>query len=91
MNVTLLKPFDSYSSPSKIVLSLIDGLYNQGHKVVLDNYYISPVLLRTLLHNGTDSFGTVRRRHGLPSGFWDWKPLKSYLNPSPPMVQFCRV
>ena len=41
---------------TKVVLSLIDGLYNQGYRVVLDNLYTSPQLLRTLIENGTDSF-----------------------------------
>ena len=46
-NCLLLKPFNSYINPSKVVLSLLDGLYEKEYKVVLDNYYTSPELLRT--------------------------------------------
>ena len=45
-NVKLPKPFGAYTGPSKVVLSLIDALYNQGYKVILDNLYTSPELLR---------------------------------------------
>ena len=75
-NVKLLKPFGDCAGPSKVTLSLIDGLYDQGYKVVLDNLYTSPEILRALIENGTDSFGTLRRKQGLPSGFWEWKPPK---------------
>ena len=88
-NVKLPKPFGDYTGSSKVVLSLIDSLYNQGYKVVLDNLYTSSELLRMLIENGTDSFGTLRRKQGLPSGFWEWKPPKSYLPSLPPISQFC--
>ena len=88
-NVKLPKPFDDYTGPSKVVLSLIDGLYNQGYKVVLNNLYTSPELLRALIENGTDSFGALRRKQGLPSVFWEWKPPKSYLSSLPPISEFC--
>ena len=89
INVQLLKPFNDYTGPSKVVLSLIDGMYNQGYKVVLDNLYTSPELFRVLLENGTDAFGTLRRKYGLPPDFWDWKPPKLYLTSLPPIVQYC--
>ena len=88
-NVKLPKSFGDYTDPSKVVLFLIDGLYNQGYKVVLDNLSTSPELLRALIENGTDSFGTVRRKQGLPSGFWEWKTPKSYLSSRPPISEFC--
>ena len=70
-NVQLFKPFNDYTGPSRVVLSLIDGMYNQGYKVVLDNLYTSPELFRVFLENGTDVFGTLRRKNGLPLDFWD--------------------
>ena len=88
-DVKLPKPFGDYTGPSKVVLSLIDGLDNQGYTVVLDNLYTSPELLRTLIENGTDSFDTLTRKQGLPSGFWELKPSKSYLPSLPPIYQFC--
>ena len=93
-NAKLPKLFGDYTGPSKVVLSLIDGLYNQGYKVVLDNLYTSPELLRALIENGTDSFGTLRRKQGLPFGFCEWKPPpppppKSYLSSLPPISEFC--
>ena len=42
--VVLPKPFDDYGNPSKVVLSLLHGLYNKGYKVVLENFYNSPEL-----------------------------------------------
>ena len=89
INVHLLKPFSDYTGPSRVVLSLIDGMYNQGYKVVLDNLYTSPELFRVFLENGTDAFGTLRRKYGLPPDFWDWKPPKLYLTSLPPIVQYC--
>ena len=83
------KPFGDYTGPSKVVLPLIDGMYNQGYKVVLDDLYTSPELLRALIENGTDSFATLRRKQGLSSGFWEWKPPKSYLSSLPPISEFC--
>ena len=86
-NCILLKPFDHYGNPSKIVLSLMDGLYGKGYKVVLDNFYTSPELLRTIICNETDSFGTLRHKKGLPTDFRNWKPCKEV--GSAPMRKFC--
>ena len=78
-NCILLKPFDHYGNQSKIVLSLMDGLYGKGYKVVLDNFYTSPELLRTIICNETDLFGTLRHKKGLPTDFRNWKPCKEGL------------
>ena len=86
-SINLPKSFDNYGNPSKVVLSLVDGLYNKGYKVVLDNLYISPELFRALLLNDTDAFGTLREKKGLPSDFWFWKPKKEIGHP--PLTKFC--
>ena len=85
--VALPKPFDEYGNPSKVVLSLLNGLYNKGYKVVLDNLYTSPELLRALVQNETDAFGTLRSKKGLPSDFWKWNPQKGL--DIQPMTKFC--
>ena len=74
--VVLPKPFDEYGNSSKVVLSLLHGLYNKGYKVMLDNLYTSPDLLRALVQNETDGFGILRSKKGLPSDFWKWNPQK---------------
>ena len=61
-SINLPKSFDDYGNTSKVVLSLVGGLYNKGYKVVLDNLSTSPELFRALLLNDTDAFGTLRRR-----------------------------
>ena len=63
------KPFEEYTNYSKVVLSLMDGLYNQGYSVTLDNLYTYPELLLALYQNGTDCFGTLRKKNGLPEIF----------------------
>lgn len=45
---------------SRIVLTLVKDLLNQGHCVFMDNFYSSPSLYRQLLDNQTDAVGTVR-------------------------------
>ena len=75
-NVILPKEFDEYTNYTKVVLSLIDGLYKQGYSVTVDNLYTSPELLLALYANGTDGYGTLRKKKGLPKDFWLWKPVK---------------
>ena len=40
-SITLPKPFEGYSNPSEIVLSLLEGFYNAGYNLALDNLYRS--------------------------------------------------
>ena len=60
------------------------GFYNKGYCVTLDNYYTSPDLAKTLLSLGTDCYGTLRKKQGLPSDFWQWKSVKG----EPPITKF---
>ena len=75
-SINLPKPFEEYKNPSKVVLSLMGVLYNQGYNVTLDNLYTSPELLRVLLMHHTDAYRTLRKKTGLPTDFWQWKPIK---------------
>ena len=86
-DVLLPKAFDEYTNYSKVVLSLICDYYNQGYNVALDNLYTSPELLKALYTNGTDAFGTLRKKEGLPADFWSWKPNKGI--GETPKIQFC--
>ena len=54
VDIDLLKDFDEYTNPSKVVLSSISSLLNQGHCIIVDNLYISPVSGRALSGNSTD-------------------------------------
>ena len=72
----LAKPFDDYKTPSKVVLSLLRSYVNKGYKVTLDDVYTSPELAAALSDHKTDSFGTLRKKEGLPNDFWSWKPVK---------------
>jgi len=67
--VNLPKEFDAYTNPSKVVLSLMEGFYNKGCNVALDNLYTSPELFKALYENGTDSYGTLRKKEVLPDDF----------------------
>ena len=80
------KPFEEYPAYSRVVLSLLKGLYNQGYCVTLDNLYTEPYLLLALYENKTDSFGTLRKKKGLPRDFWLWKPQKGI--GIPPMIKY---
>ena len=40
----------------------------------------------TLFENDTDSFGTLRKKAGLPADFWSWKPNKGVNKP--PITKF---
>ena len=80
------KPFEEYPTYSKVVLSLMEGLYNQGYCVTIDNLYTEPYLLLALYANGTDGFGTLRKKAGLPHDFWTWKPQKGI--GIPPIIKF---
>ena len=46
----LLKPWDEYKSPSKVILSLTKTFLNQGYIRSFDNYYMSVELAKALLH-----------------------------------------
>jgi len=54
----------------------MEGLYNKGYCVTLDNLYTEPYLLMALYENQTDCFVTLRKKAGLPKDIWDWKPTK---------------
>ena len=86
-SINLPKPFESYGNPSKVVLSLMEGFYNLGYQLAVDNLYTSPELLHVLFFNSTDFFGTLRKKKGLPTDFWQWKPVKGI--GEPPMIEFC--
>ena len=75
-DIDLLKEFDEYANLSKVVLSLASSLLNQGYCLIVDNLYTSLELARALLENGTDIYGTLRKRKGLHQNFWQWKPQK---------------
>ena len=75
---------DSYTIPKKVVISLVTKLINKGYCITLDNYYNSPELSKVLCSLGTDSYGTLRKKKGLPSDFWTWQPKKG----NPPLKQF---
>ena len=80
------KPYKDDSVYSKVVLSLMDGFYNLGYCVTLDNLYTEPYLLLVLYANNTDGFGTLRKKSGLPADFWSWKPQKGL--GIPPIIQY---
>ena len=55
------------SHSSNIVLSLMEGLYDQGYFLGIDNYYSSVFLFDYLASHKTDVIGTVRKnRRDLP-------------------------
>ena len=56
------KPFHDYPMYSQVVLSLMQGLFNQGYSVTLDNLYTEPSLLLALFENLTNCFGTLRKK-----------------------------
>ena len=86
-DINLPKNFDEYKSPSKVVLSLASSILNQGYCVIVDNLYTSPELARALFENGTDIYGTLRKKGGLPKDFWKWKPQKGI--GVAPMIKYC--
>ena len=45
----------------------------------------SPELAIALRNLRTDSYGTLRKKEGLPKNFWNWKPMKG----DPPKKDFC--
>ena len=55
----------------KVVLSLLHDCLHKGYCVTLDNYYTSPELTDALLSCDTNSYGTLRKKLGLPSQFWE--------------------
>lgn len=57
-----------------VVMKLMEGLFNQGHVLVVDNFYTSVPLLNRLLELDTHCVGTLRRnRKYLPQGLKDAK------------------
>ena len=75
-DMVLPKNFDEYKTPSRVVMSLMAPYINQGYVVTLDNLYSSPELAEILFSHQIDSFGTLRKKAGLPHDFWNWKPIK---------------
>ena len=55
--------------PSKVVLPLLCGFYNEGYCVTLDNYYPSPEISKELISLGTDCCGTLRKKQDLRSEY----------------------
>ena len=43
----------------------MDGFLNQGHELIMDNWYSSPVLMKELHERKTYAYGTLRsnRKH----------------------------
>ena len=62
------KDFDDFKNPSKVVLSLMDELFDEGYKLTLDNFYTSPEVAKALLEAQTDCFGTLRKKEGQKRG-----------------------
>ncbi|XP_022829638.1 piggyBac transposable element-derived protein 4-like [Spodoptera litura] len=48
------------TATSKIVYHLVRPLLNKGHTLIMDNFYNSPLLARTLKAKKTDVMGTLR-------------------------------
>lgn len=48
------------NATAKIVYDLIQPLLHRGHTVIMDNFYNSPLLLRSLKKQKTDCYGTLR-------------------------------
>ncbi|XP_023213047.1 piggyBac transposable element-derived protein 4-like [Centruroides sculpturatus] len=58
---------ENFDKPAQIVLTLMESLLNQGHRLYVDNFYASPKLFDALVEKKTDAVGTVRRnRKGMP-------------------------
>ena len=70
----LPQPFQEYTSPSKVVLSLLHQNLSKGYCVTLGNYYKSPELAKPLLLNQTGCFDTLQKKANIPRDFWLWKP-----------------
>ena len=85
-SITLPKPMEDYSNPSEIVLSLLEGFYNAGYNLAMENLCASPELLRVLFENKT-CIWIFAGKKGLPADFWSWKPTKGV--GEPPKVKFC--
>jgi len=62
-------------------------LYGKGYNLALDNLYTSPELLKALYKNDTGTYGTLRKKDGLPKGFWNWNPVKGVGEPA--MTKYC--
>lgn len=58
-SITMSKPFEDYTNPSKIAFSLLEGFYNAGYNLALDNLYKSLELLQVLFENKTDAYETL--------------------------------
>ena len=71
--VNLQLRFEDYTNPSKAVLSLLHRYLNKGYCLTLDNYYTFPESGKALILNGTDCFGTLRKKSNFPDDFWLWK------------------
>ena len=42
-----------------VVVDLVKGLENQGHRLFTDNFYSSPILFEYLKANGVEACGTI--------------------------------
>jgi hypothetical protein len=61
-----------------VVMHLMDGLFNQGYRLYVDNFYSSPKLFQDLYKKGCYATGTVRdNRKGMPVGFGSCMPKKA--------------
>ena len=45
-----------------IVPDMMDGFLDQGHELIMDNWYSSPVLMKDLHERKTYAYGTLRSR-----------------------------
>lgn len=58
-----------FGHATNVVLSLLEGMFDQGYTVYTDNFYCSPELAQQLMLRRTDLVGTVRpNRRNLPQG-----------------------
>lgn len=56
----------------------MNGLFENG-LIVVDNLYTTPEIFRELYQDQIDSLGILRKKKGVPDGFWSWKPQKAML------------
>ncbi|VVD01498.1 unnamed protein product, partial [Leptidea sinapis] len=62
------------NSTAKVVLQLLDGYLDVGHRLVMDNWYNQLVLTRYLKSRRTDVLGTIsRKRKYIPQDLKDLK------------------
>ncbi|XP_067950223.1 piggyBac transposable element-derived protein 4-like [Watersipora subatra] len=70
-------PQSQKGQPYDVCMKLMDGHFNKGHRLGVDNYYTSIDLCSDLHQKGTYCTGTVRsNRRGLPPAVKDNKMLR---------------